>query len=254
MTQKQVAVALKGLTEYDVKRYTRQMMIKGFGEEGQKKLKNTRVFVAGAGGLGSPVATYLAVAGFGHITIGDMDVVDVSNLNRQILHWDKNVGESKVKSGLEKLSQANPQIEVETFGDKIDESNVYDLTKNSDIIIDAMDNFPTRYLLNRAALKHKIPFIHASVWGLEGRITTIVPGKTPCLECIFPHPPPKEVFPILGATPGVLGTLQVTETVKVVLGIGRTLENRLLLYDGEYMEFHEIEIKKNPACQACGGK
>ena len=259
MSQKGVSVTEKKrsgpkeLTEYDLKRYNRQMMIKGFGEEGQKKLKNTRVFVAGAGGLGSPVSTYLAVAGFGHIALADMDVVDLSNLNRQILHWDRNVGEVKVKSGLEKLTQANPEIEVEAFNGKIDENNVYDLTKGHDIIIDAMDNFPTRYLLNRAALKHKIPFIHASVWGLEGRLTTIIPGKTPCLECIFPHAPPKEVFPILGATPGVLGTLQVTEAVKVILGIGKPVTNRLLLYDGEYMEFHEIQVNKNPDCPACGG-
>jgi molybdopterin/thiamine biosynthesis adenylyltransferase len=242
------------LTEYDRKRYHRQMLIKGFGEAGQKKLKNTRVFVAGVGGLGSPIATYLAVAGFGHITIADMDVVDLSNLNRQILHWDKNVGEVKVKSGLEKLTQINPNIEVEAFPGRIDENNVYELTKGHDIIIDAMDNFPTRYLLNRAALRHNIPFIHASVWGLEGRLTTIIPGKTPCFECIFPTAPPKEVFPILGATPGVLGTLQVTEAVKVVLGIGDPVTNRLLLYDGEYMEFHEIQVNKNPACPACGGK
>jgi adenylyltransferase/sulfurtransferase len=244
----------KELTEYDLMRYDRQIMIQGFGEEGQKKLKNTRVFVAGAGGLGSPVSTYLAVAGFGHITLADMDVVDLSNLNRQILHWDKNVGDAKVKSGLEKLTQINPNIEVEAFQGKIDEYNVYDLTKGHDIILDAMDNFPTRYLLNRAALKHNIPFIHASVWGLEGRLTTIIPGKTPCFECIFPSAPPREVFPILGATPGVLGTMQVTEAVKVVLGIGKPVTDRLLLYDGEYMEFHEIQLKKNPACPVCGGK
>lgn len=257
MMPKEIVATVKGrrpkeLTEYDLKRYNRQMMIKGFGEEGQTKLKNTKVFIAGAGGLGSPVSTYLAVAGFGHITIADMDVVDLSNLNRQILHWDKDVGAVKVKSGYEKLTQINPQIEVEAFQGKIDDNNIYDLIKGHDIIIDAMDNFPTRYLLNQAALKHKIPFIHASVWGMEGRITTIIPGKTPCLQCIFPHAPPNEVFPILGATPGVLGTLQVTEAVKVVLSIGRTLANRLLIYDGEYMDFHEIAIKNNPACPACG--
>src|SRR5512138_1202724 len=151
-----IMMQLKELTGYELKRYDRQMMIKGFGEKGQEKLKKTRVLVAGAGGLGSPVSTYLAVAGFGHITLADMDVVDLSNLNRQILHWDKNVGEIKVKSGLEKLTQINPQIEVEAFPGRIDENNVYDLTKGQDIIIDAMDNFPTRYLLNRAALKHKI--------------------------------------------------------------------------------------------------
>jgi adenylyltransferase/sulfurtransferase len=240
------------LTDYDLKRYNRQMMINGFGEKGQEKLKNARVFVAGVGGLGCPVSTYLAVAGFGHITIADMDVVDLSNLNRQMLHWDKNVGEAKVKSGYEKLSQINKAIEINTFEGRIDEKNVYDLTRDADIIIDAMDNFPTRYLLNRAALKHGIPFIHASIWGLEGRITTIVPGKTPCLECIFPNPPPKEVFPVLGATPAVMATLQATEAVKVLLGIGKTLEGRLLLYDGENMEFEELKIGKNPECEACG--
>lgn len=245
-------MATNGLTEYDIKRYTRQMMIKGFGEEGQKKLKNTKVFVAGVGGLGSPVATYLAVAGFGHITLADLDVVDLSNLNRQILHWDKDVGRVKVESGLEKLNGLNPSVEVSTFHGRIDENNVYDLTKGHDLIIDAMDNFPTRFLLNRAALKHRKPFIHASVWGLEGRMTTVVPGRTACLECAFPCAPPKEVFPILGATPGVLGTLQVIEAVKVVLGIGKTLENRLLVFDGEYMEFHEVDLTKDPKCAACG--
>jgi adenylyltransferase/sulfurtransferase len=228
------------------------MMIRGFGTEGQLKLKNTRVFVAGVGGLGCPVCNYLAVAGFGHITIADLDVVDLSNLNRQILHWDQNIGQPKVKSGKEKLDQINPEIEISVFQGRIDEGNVEELTKGHDIIIDAMDNFPTRFLLNRAALKHGIPFIHASVWGLEGRITTVVPGKTPCLECVFPHAPPKELFPILGATPGVLGCLQVTEAVKVILGIGKTLEGRLLMYDGEYMEFQEIPIERNPKCKACG--
>jgi molybdopterin-synthase adenylyltransferase len=243
---------MKTLTDYDLKRYDRQMMLKGFGEEGQRKIKNARVFVAGCGGLGSPVATYLAVAGFGHIAIADMDVVDASNLNRQILHWDKNVGQLKVESGLEKLSQLNPSIEVEALNVKIDDNNVNSLTKGYDVIIDAMDNFPTRYLLNRAALKNKIPFVHGSVWGLEGRITTIIPGKTPCLECVFPKAPPKEKFPVLGATPGVIGTLQVTEAVKLVTGIGKPLAGRLLAYDGEYMQFDEIAIKKNPACKACG--
>ena len=191
----------ESLTEDDRKRYARQMIIKGIGEKGQERLKNTRVFVAGVGGLGCPVSTYLAVAGFGHITIADMDIVDISNLNRQILHWDKDIGKAKVDSGGEKLDHINEGIEISRFNGQIDENNIYDLTRDQDIIIDAMDNFPTRHLLNRAALKHNIPFIHASVWGLEGRLTTIIPGRTPCLDCIFPHVPPKEVFPILGATP-----------------------------------------------------
>jgi molybdopterin-synthase adenylyltransferase len=242
----------KELTDYDLKRYDRQMLIRGFGEEGQRKLKGATAFVAGCGGLGSPIATYLAAAGVGTLVIADMDIVDLSNLNRQILHWDRNIGEDKVKSAYEKLVQINPSINVVPFLGRIDENNVLELTKGSDIIMDAMDNFETRYLLNRAALYHKIPMIHGSIWGLEGRVTTLVPGKTPCLECIFPKAPPKEVFPVLGATPGVIGTIQVTEAIKVLAGIGTTLENRLLVYDGEYMEFHEIRIEPNPECMACG--
>jgi adenylyltransferase/sulfurtransferase len=240
------------LNDYDLKRYDRQIIMRGFGEEGQRKLKDTKAFVAGCGGLGSPIAYYLAAAGFGHLVLVDMDIVDLSNLNRQILHWDSNIGELKVKSAYEKLAQLNPEIELVPLNMEINEDNVYELTEGCDIIMDGMDNFPTRYLLNRAALRHNIPFVHASIWGLEGRVTTFVPGKTPCLECIFPKAPPKEKFPVLGATPGVLGTIQVTEAVKVILGIGEPLLNRLLVYDGEYMQFHEIKIDKNPQCPACG--
>ena len=239
------------LNDYDLKRYDRQIMMRGFGEEGQRKLKNTRAFVAGCGGLGSPIAYYLAAAGFGHIVLADMDVVDLSNLNRQILHWDSNIGEDKVKSAYEKLAQLNPEIYLTPLNMKITDENVYEMTRGCDIILDAMDNFETRYALNRASIKHGIPYIYASVWGLEGRLTTLVPGKTPCLECIFPKAPPKETFPVLGATPGVIGTIQATEAIKLLTGIGTTLENRLLVYDGEYMEFHEIKIEPNPDCAAC---
>lgn len=247
-------MAMQPLTDYDRRRYNRQMLIRGFGEAGQEKLKNARAFIAGCGGLGSPIATYMAVAGFGTLVIADMDVVDLSNLNRQILHWDKNVGEEKVKSAYEKLAQINPSINIVPFNGRIDENNVLELTKGCDLILDGMDNFETRYLLNRASLYHSIPLIHGSVWGLEGRITTLIPGKTPCLECLFPKAPPKEVFPVLGATPGVIGTLQVTEAVKTLLGIGEPLAGRMLIYDGEYMEFSEIKVERNPHCPACGEK
>ena len=239
------------LSDYDLKRYNRQILIRGFGDTGQQKLKDSTVFVAGAGGLGSPVATYLAVAGVGQIVLADMDVVDLSNLNRQILHWDENVEQYKVKSAATKLAGINPTIQVTPLQVKIDEENVLALTKGADLIIDAMDNYPTRYLLNRAAIAHNIPFIHASVWGLEGRITTILPGKTPCLECLVPEAPPREVFPVLGATPGVIGTLQVTEAIKYLTGVGQLLTNRMLIYDGEYLEFHEVPVVRNPACPAC---
>lgn len=241
------------LTEYDEKRYHRQMMISGFGSEGQQKLKDSTVFVAGAGGLGSPVATYLAVAGIGHIVLVDMDVVDPSNLNRQILHWDENVGQKKVESGGYKLRKSNPEISISALDVRIDEDNVYELTKDADIIIDAMDNYPIRYLLNKAAFRHNIPFIHASVWGLCGQLMTIIPGKTPCLSCLVHEAPPKELFPVLGATPGVLGTLQVTEAIKLLTGTGKPVTNRMILYDGELMKFLEIPIEKDPECEVCKG-
>jgi adenylyltransferase/sulfurtransferase len=239
------------LNGYDLKRYNRQILIRGFGDTGQQKLKDSTVFVAGVGGLGSPVALYLAVAGVGHIVLVDMDVVDLSNLNRQILHWDEDVDQYKVTSAAAKLARINPAILVTPIRVKIDEDNVLALTTKVDLIIDAMDNYSTRYLLNRAAITHNIPFIHASVWGLEGRLTTIIPGKTPCLECLVPEEPPCEVFPVLGTTPGVIGTLQVTETLKFLTGMGSLLTNRMLIYDGEYLEFHEMAIRRNPDCPAC---
>ena len=241
----------RDLTDYDLARYDRQIMMRGIGEEWQKRLKGIRVFVAGCGGLGSPVAYYLAAAGFGSLVLADMDIVDLSNLNRQILHWDSNIGEKKVKSAYEKLAQLNPEIEIIPLDMEIDEFNVYEATQGCGIIMDCMDSFEARYLLNRASLRHNIPFIHASIWGMEGRVTTLVPGRTPCLECIFPKAPPKEKFPVLGATAGVLGAIQVTEAVKVLLGIGEPLLGRLLVYDGEYMQFHEVRVEKRPDCPAC---
>lgn len=239
------------LTEYDEKRYNRQMIMPGFGYEGQQKLKNSTVFVAGAGGLGSPVAIYLAVAGIGRIILADMDVVDPSNLNRQILHWDENIGQKKVESGGSKLRKINPEIRISAIDVRIDEDNVYELTKDADIIIDAMDNYPVRFLLNKAALSHRIPFIHASVWGLGGQLMTIIPGKTPCLACLIHETPPKEVFPVLGATPGVIGTLQVTETIKLLTGIGTPVTNRILIYDGETMTFDTFKVNRKKDCPVC---
>ena len=228
------------------------MLISGFGLEGQERLKNATVFIAGAGGLGGPVAFYLAVAGVGHIILVDMDVVDPSNLNRQILHWDENVGQKKVESGAAKLRRLNPEVRITALDVTIDDRNVYELTKDANVIVDAMDNYQTRYLLNKASLTHNIPFVHGSVWGLGGQLMTIVPGKTPCLSCLVHEAPPKEVFPVLGATPGVIGTLQVTETIKLITGIGKPVLNRLILYDGEFMNFHEVSIEKDPYCPICG--
>ncbi len=215
-------------------------------------MKNSRVFLAGLGGLGSPAAIYLAVAGIGTIKIADNDKVELSNLNRQILHYERDTGRKKVDSAVEKLRLLNPDIKIECFSDTINENNILKLTRGCNLIIDAMDNFPARYLLNEAAIVHRIPFIHAAIRGMEGRITTIIPGRTACLRCTFPEAPPSEVFPVLGATAGVIAMLEAVEAVKLLASFGKPLLNRILIYDGEQMKFEEIAIKRNAKCQTCG--
>lgn len=240
------------LSENELKRYDRQIIMRGFGTEGQEKLRKARVFVAGCGGLGSPLSTYLAAAGVGTIRIVDLDTVDISNLNRQILHWDKDVNRPKVESASEKLSGLNGGIKIEAIRETIDENNVYELTEGFDLIADAMDNLPTRFLLNQAAIRHNIPFIHGAVHSLEGRATTIIPGRTACLRCIYRGSIPKEKFPVIGAAPGAIGCIQATEAIKYLTGIGRLLENRLLVYDGLTMKFMELTVKRDPECPHCG--
>ena len=242
------------LSENEQKRYTRQMMMEGWGEETQKKLKKSKVFIAGAGGLGSPVAIYLAVAGVGNINICDFDSPDWSNLNRQILHNHNRIGTNKAVSAKQTLEELNPHIKVEAFTDKIIAENVDELVGDADLILDCMDNFPTRYLLNESAIRKKIPLVHGSIWGLEGRVTFIKSPETPCLRCYFPESPPKEVFPVLGATPGVIGTLQATEALKYLSGIGKVLSGRLLVWSGNDMSFRTFKGFKDPVCPTCGRK
>ena len=213
--------------EQDLKRYERQIKI--FGEEGQRRLRKAKVTIAGAGGLGSVSAAYLTVAGVGRIRVVDRDVVELSNLNRQILHWEKDTGREKAESFEEKLSQMNPDVEVMVLSEKIVEDNVADVIKGSDLMVDALDNFQTRYLLNRVALEKKIPFFHGAVYGFEGQVTTIIPGETACLRCIFPEAPAPGTFPVIGATCGVIGCIQATKVVKYIVGVGELLTNRLLV-------------------------
>ena len=235
----------------NLERYKRQIMIEGFGTEGQEKLKNASVLVAGAGGLGSVISIYLAAAGVGTIGLIDNDTVELHNLNRQILYGDKDIGIKKVKAARKKLQYLNPEIIIKEYDAAITEDTIDSLTRGYDVIVDAMDNFPARYLLNRAAIKRNVPFIHGAVRGFEGRVTTIIPGETPCLKCIYPRVPELETQSVIGVSPAVIGSIQATEVIKHIVGIGKLLTNRLLVYDGLYMEFMMVKIKRNPECPEC---
>ncbi len=239
------------LTDRERERYDRQMMIEGFGEEGQKKLKSTTALIAGAGGLGSPVLIYLAAAGVGKLKIVDNDVVDLSNLNRQVLYDEDDVGRAKSSTSKGVLSRLNSDIEIESFGGKIDDGNVGDVVGGCDLIVDCLDNYETRYVLNRASVKNEIPYFHAAVEGFRGQVTTLIPGETPCLKCIVPTPPSSGKFPILGATAGLLGCLEVREVIRYVVGLTPRLKNKLLIVDGQE-EFEKVEISRNPDCEVCG--
>jgi molybdopterin/thiamine biosynthesis adenylyltransferase len=241
------------LTAGERERYDRQIMLHGFGEEGQEKLKKARVFIAGAGGLGSTVAIYLAAAGVGTIRIADHDTVELSNLNRQVLHWDEDTGNKKVDSAAAKLRRLNRSIKIETIAEKITEANVSQLVADSDLIVDAMDNLPTRYLLNRTAIKKDIPFFHGAVYGFEGRAMTIIPGKSACLNCLYHGATiPEEKFPVIGVTPAVIGCIQAAEVIKYTVGLGELLTDRLLNFDGLKMSFTELKVRKDPNCEHCG--
>jgi len=240
------------LTKDERERYDRQMLIRGFGEEGQSKLKKAKVFIAGAGGLGSGIATYLAVAGVGVIRVADHDKVEPSNLNRQVLHWEEDMGRKKVDSAADKLKRLNPRVKVEAIGERLTEASISQLVAGFDLIVDAMDNLPARYLLNKVAIERNIPLFHGAVHGFEGRAMTIIPGKTACLRCLYRGAIVEGRFPVIGVTPGVIGCIQATEVIKYIVGIGELLTNRLLVYDGLNMKFTEFKVKKDPDCEHCG--
>jgi adenylyltransferase/sulfurtransferase len=239
------------LTVDELERYDRQIMLREIGEAGQEKLKRASVFIAGAGGLCSPAAIYLTAAGIGRIRLVDHDRVDRSNLNRQVLHWDNDIGRSKVESAAEKLKRMNPEVKIEAIKETITEANLAELLTGFDLIVDAMDNLPTRYLLNKAALYNNIPFFHGAIYGFEGRAMTILPHKTACLRCVYRGVIPEEKFPVIGVTPAVIGCIQATEVIKYIVGIGELLTNKLLNYDALNMEFTEFNIKKDPHCEHC---
>ncbi len=243
------------LTEYDLLRYKRQIYYPYLGEEGQEKLKGAHVLIAGVGGLGCPIALYLAAAGIGHLTIVDSDVVSLSNLNRQLLHYDGDIGREKVASGAEKLRRLNPTVQITSVMERINEGNAAALIQEAQVVIDGLDNFETRLILNQACVERAIPFIHGGVHSLMGEVTTIIPGKTPCFACLCQDVPEQETeIPVLGPLPGMIACVQVMEAIKYLAGFGTLLAGRMLFIDGSDMTFSTINIKKSGNCPVCGGK
>src|SRR6266571_2601312 len=246
------------MSEAQAKRYSRHLLVPEVGEQGQFKLLDSRVLLIGAGGLGSPAAYYLAAAGVGTIGIIDSDVVEESNLQRQILHNTKRVGQYKAESARETLEALNPDVKVITYIERLDETNVARIIADYDVILDGTDNFPTRYLLNDAALLANKPVVHGSVFRFEGQLTVFKPNEGPCYRCLYPEPPPPELAPscaeagVLGVLPGIIGLLQATETIKLLLAIGDPLVGRLMTYDGLAGEFNELRLFRDPDCPACG--
>lgn len=236
----------------EFQRYERQTIIDGFGLEGQLRLKKAKVVIAGAGGLGGIIGIYLVVAGVGKIRIVDHDRVELSNLNRQILYGDNDIGKGKAELARQRLESLNKEVEIEAMSETITDENGLRLVGDCDLIVDAMDNFPTRFVLNKVAVEKRIPFFHGAIRGFEGRITTILPGKTPCLMCLYRRVPKPSVSPVIGVAPAVIGGIQATEVIKYIVGIGNLLTNRLLIYDGLLLEFMEIQLKKHPDCEVCG--
>ena len=246
------------LTNEEVARYSRHLILPEVGMEGQLKLKAARVLCIGAGGLGSPVALYLAAAGVGTIGVVDFDKVDYSNLQRQIIHGTPDVGRSKLESAKERLNALNPEVEGVTHEMAVSSQNALELFADYDLVVDGTDNFPTRYLVNDACVLSGKPNIYGSIYRFEGQASVFATADGPCYRCMFPEPPPPGLVPscaeggVLGILPGVVGTIQATEAVKVILGAGEPLIGRFLLFDALKMRFRELKVRKNPECPICG--
>jgi len=240
-------------------RYSRHLLIPEVGEEGQLKLLDSRILLIGAGGLGSPASLYLAAAGVGRLGIVDDDRVDATNLQRQIAHSTETLGEWKVDSAKRTIEALNPDVEVVTYRERLTSENVDRILSDGwDVIVDGADNFPTRYLVNDAAVWHDIPVVHGSIYRFEGQVTVFKPHDGPCYRCLFPQPPPPELAPscaeggVLGVLPGIIGSLQAAEALKLALGIGESLSGRLLLFDALATEFSEVKLRRDPECPVCG--
>jgi molybdopterin-synthase adenylyltransferase len=240
------------LNKEELERYKRQIAIAGWGGPGQSRLKNARILIAGAGGLGSPAALYLAAAGIGYLRIIDSDKVELSNLNRQLLHSTPDIGREKTVSAGEKLKALNPALSIDLVQQRITPENIDSLVTGMHGILDATDNLQTRYILNRGSVKARIPLFHGAVSGFEGRALTVLPYKSACLMCIYKGAVLNEKTPVTGVTPGVIGCIEATEAIKYLTGLGSLLTDRLLIYDGSRMIFSEIRVSRDPECQHCG--
>ena len=247
------------MTDEQLERYSRHIILKEVGAKGQKKLLNSKVLIIGAGGLGAPAAMYLAAAGVGHIGIVDMDKVDLSNLQRQVIHTTDDLGKAKVESAKETMTAINPDVEVETYRIFVNASNIRELIRDYDFIIDGTDNFPAKFLINDACVLEKKPFVHAGIIRFQGQVMTYVPNEGPCYRCVFKNPPPNDAIPtckqagVIGAMAGTIGTLQAMETIKYIVGKGKLLTGYLLTYDALTMEFRKIKLPSDTHnCAVCG--
>jgi adenylyltransferase/sulfurtransferase len=253
-----VPVELPELTKDELARYSRHLILPEVGEEGQRKLKAARVLCVGAGGLGSPLSLYLAAAGVGTLGLVDFDVVDKSNLQRQIIHSTADIGRKKLDSAAEKLEALNPEVKVVKHDTLLSSANALDILKDYDVIADGTDNFPTRYLVNDACVLLGKPNAYGSIFRFEGQASVFATADGPCYRCLYPEPPPPGLVPscaeggVLGILPGLVGVIQATETIKLILGKGATLAGRLLLVDALNMRFRELKLRKNPECPVCG--
>jgi molybdopterin/thiamine biosynthesis adenylyltransferase len=247
-----------GLTDKQIERYSRHIILEQVGGVGQEKLLSSKVLIIGAGGLGAPAALYLAAAGVGTIGIIDGDTVDLTNLQRQIIHHTKDVGVEKVKSAKNKIQEINPDVTVKTYHQLAMADNIRGIIKEYDFVIDGTDNFGAKFLINDACFFEKIPFSHAGILRFDGQLLTVLPGQTTCYRCVFDSPPPANAVPscsqagVLGVLAGVIGSLQATEAVKYLLGLGELLTDKLLTYDALTMNFRTIKLNRNPDCCLCG--
>ena len=242
------------LSEEELQRYNRQILLPEVGLEGQRKIKAASIMVMGAGGLGSPAAYYLAAAGVGKMTVADDDELSISNLNRQILHNSGRIGMSKAESARWTISSLNPEVELQIHCKRLTSENAVELIGESDLVVDCTDNFSTRFILNEACLRTKKPMFYGAVAGMEGQVMTILPGNGPCYRCLYPEEPKNvaKPTPVIGVLPGVIGLIQATQVLKYILGQGDLLVGRLLVYNAMAMELYSLPIKRSPRCPACG--